>query len=53
MIQVHRAWSPNGADRFYNLVKIGFFDDTRDSYVPSAATDAWARTLAWFRQYLT
>ncbi len=25
-----------------------FFDDTRDSYVASAATDAWARTLAWF-----
>ena len=26
VIEVHRAWSPNGADRFYNLVKIGFFD---------------------------
>jgi peptidyl-prolyl cis-trans isomerase A (cyclophilin A) len=25
---VHRAWSPNGADRFYNLVKIGYYDDT-------------------------
>ncbi len=29
VIQVHRDWSPNGADRFYNLVKMGFFDDTR------------------------
>jgi cyclophilin family peptidyl-prolyl cis-trans isomerase len=29
VIQVHRAWAPNGADRFYNLVKMGFFDDTR------------------------
>ena len=29
VIEVHRAWAPNGADRFYNLVKNGFFDDTR------------------------
>src|SRR5262249_23634771 len=29
VIEVHRAWSPNGADRFYNLVKSGFFDDIR------------------------
>ena len=27
VIQVNRAWSPNGADRFYNLVKIGYFQD--------------------------
>jgi peptidyl-prolyl cis-trans isomerase A (cyclophilin A) len=25
-IEVTRAWSPNGADRFYNLVKNGFFE---------------------------
>jgi peptidyl-prolyl cis-trans isomerase A (cyclophilin A) len=29
VIEVHRAWAPNGADRFYNLVKSGFFDDIR------------------------
>jgi peptidyl-prolyl cis-trans isomerase A (cyclophilin A) len=29
VIEVHRDWSPNGADRFYNLVKMGFYDDTR------------------------
>jgi peptidyl-prolyl cis-trans isomerase A (cyclophilin A) len=29
VIEVHRDWAPNGADRFYNLVKMGFFDDTR------------------------
>jgi peptidyl-prolyl cis-trans isomerase A (cyclophilin A) len=29
VITVHRTWAPNGADRFYNLVKNGFFDDTR------------------------
>jgi peptidyl-prolyl cis-trans isomerase A (cyclophilin A) len=28
-IEVHRDWAPNGADRFYNLVKNGFFDNTR------------------------
>lgn len=27
IIQVNREWSPNGADRFYNLVKIGYFND--------------------------
>lgn len=26
IVEVKRAWSPNGADRFYNLVKNGFFD---------------------------
>lgn len=29
VIEVHRDWSPLGADRFYNLVKNGFFDDAR------------------------
>jgi len=29
VIQVTRAWAPQGADRFYNLVKNGFFDDVR------------------------
>jgi len=29
-----------------------FFDDTRDSYVAPAASDAWTRTLAWFKRYL-
>jgi len=27
VIEVTRAWAPNGADRFYNLVDIGFFED--------------------------
>ncbi|MBI3566435.1 MAG: peptidylprolyl isomerase, partial [Elusimicrobia bacterium] len=26
VVQVNREWAPHGADRFYNLVKIGFFD---------------------------
>ena len=29
VVEVHRAWSPNGADRFWNLVKNGYYDDTR------------------------
>ncbi len=29
VVEVHRDWAPNGADRFYDLVKLGYFDDTR------------------------
>src|SRR5215467_11124389 len=29
VITVHRDWAPLGADRFYNLVKNGFYDDVR------------------------
>ncbi len=29
VIEVVRAWAPNGADRFYNLVKNGYFDGVR------------------------
>jgi peptidyl-prolyl cis-trans isomerase A (cyclophilin A) len=29
VIQVTREWAPIGADRFYNLVKNGFFDNAR------------------------
>ena len=28
LIDVVRKWAPNGADRFYNLVKIGYYDNT-------------------------
>lgn len=27
IVRMHRAWSPNGADRFYNLVRARFFED--------------------------
>jgi peptidyl-prolyl cis-trans isomerase A (cyclophilin A) len=27
VIEVTRAWAPRGADRFYNLVKVGYYDD--------------------------
>jgi peptidyl-prolyl cis-trans isomerase A (cyclophilin A) len=29
VVQVNRAWAPLGADRFYNLVKNGFYDGGR------------------------
>jgi peptidyl-prolyl cis-trans isomerase A (cyclophilin A) len=29
VIEVHRDWAPVGADRFYNLVKNGFYNDVR------------------------
>jgi peptidyl-prolyl cis-trans isomerase A (cyclophilin A) len=29
VVEVTRSWAPNGADRFWNLVKIGYFDDCR------------------------
>ena len=29
VIEVRRDWAPNGADRFYNLVKNGFYDNVR------------------------
>jgi peptidyl-prolyl cis-trans isomerase A (cyclophilin A) len=28
-IQVHTDWAPQGADRFYTLVKSGYYDDAR------------------------
>ena len=29
VVEAKRAWSPHGVDRFYNLVKNGFFDGVR------------------------
>jgi cyclophilin family peptidyl-prolyl cis-trans isomerase len=29
VVEVHRDWAPNGADRFYNLVKNGYYDGIR------------------------
>lgn len=33
VIEVVRAWAPRGADRFYNLARAGYYDDTRFSRV--------------------
>lgn len=29
VLEIHRDWAPHGADRFYNLVRAGFYDDAR------------------------
>jgi peptidyl-prolyl cis-trans isomerase A (cyclophilin A) len=29
VVEVHRSWAPNGADRFYDLVENGFYDEAR------------------------
>jgi peptidyl-prolyl cis-trans isomerase A (cyclophilin A) len=29
VIEVHRAWAPQGADRFFELAHAGFYDDSR------------------------
>lgn len=36
-----RDWAPNGVDRFYNLVKIGFFDDVAFFRVVKAFVVQW------------
>src|SRR5262245_58525160 len=57
VVTVHRDWAPNGADRFFNLVKNGFYDDARFfRVVPNfmvqfgmngdpAVTQAWRSTV--------
>jgi len=56
VVEVHRDWAPLGVDRFYNLVKNGFYDEVRFyRVVPNfmvqfgmhgdpAVTAAWNRT---------
>jgi cyclophilin family peptidyl-prolyl cis-trans isomerase len=40
VIQVHRAWAPIGADRFYELVTSGYYDGARFFRV---VKDKWAQ----------
>jgi len=41
VVQVTRAFAPNGADRFYNLIKNGFYDGTRFFRVVSGFMVQW------------
>lgn len=40
VIEVHRDWAPHGADRFYNLVRAGYYDQVRFHRV---IKDKWAQ----------
>ena len=41
VIEVHRDWAPLGADRFYNLVKGGWYDGVRFHRVLKDFTASW------------
>jgi peptidyl-prolyl cis-trans isomerase A (cyclophilin A) len=58
VIQVNRDWAPIGADRFYNLIKAGFYDDVRffrvlDGFMAQFGMNGNpAVTAIWRRQQL-
>ena len=39
-IEVHREWAPNGADRFYDLVRSGYYNESR---LFRMVKDRWAQ----------
>jgi carboxymethylenebutenolidase len=54
--QMHAVLEANGVPNHFQLyegAQHAFFNDTRASYDPDAAADAWSRTLAWFDEYLS
>jgi len=40
-VEVVRAWAPVGADRFYNLVRLGYYDDARFHRVVPGFITQW------------
>jgi len=58
VVQVTRAWAPNGADRFYNLVKLGFYNGIRfhraidDFMVQFGIHPEPAVNGAWYRAFI-
>ena len=58
VIEVTRAWAPNGADRFYNLVKLGYYDGTKFYRAVEGFTVQWgihgdpSVNGAWYRAYI-
>ncbi|GAB4439909.1 MAG: dienelactone hydrolase family protein [Anaerolineae bacterium] len=52
---MHAAFTEAGVTNdvtIYEGAPHAFFNDTRESYRPEAAGDAWQKTLAWFGEYL-
>lgn len=53
-IRVVRAWAPRGADRFYNLARLGYYDDARFHRVVPDFITQWGVagdpevTAAWY-----
>lgn len=58
VIQVVRAWAPLGADRFYNLVRHGYYDDARFHRTVTDFIVQWGLagdpdvTAAWMDRFL-
>ena len=58
LIEVTRAWAPIGADRFYNLVRSGFYDGQRISRVRPGFIAQWGlhvdapTIMAWKEAYI-
>lgn len=58
IIRVTRSWAPNAADRFYNLVKNGFYDNCRffrvipNSLVQFGIHGDPAVAQAWLKAYI-
>src|SRR5439155_20694154 len=58
MLELNRAWGPLGADRLYNLARLGYYDDTRVHRVNRNYIAQWglhgnpAVNAAWKDQYL-
>jgi homoserine O-acetyltransferase len=40
LIEIQRAWSPHGVDRFFNLVRAGYYDDVR---ITRVVVPKWAQ----------
>jgi carboxymethylenebutenolidase len=47
-----RSQGKNAVVKVYEGAPHSFFNDTKDSYRPAAAQDAWDHTLALFRRTL-
>ena len=53
VLEIHRDWSPRGADRYYNLVRGGYFDDSKffrvrkDTWVQFGVSGDPAVAKAW------